>query len=93
MNRPSYQTRRSVTREQWARGLRYWWLGLVGAVAAALVFEIVALIWDLRIGPISMLVFGLPIFISGFFYGERLRQLGRRSSFLRVPEDSDDRPA
>ncbi len=69
----------------WEQSLRFWWLG--PAIVAALILGLSALsmFGDTVMGVWMALPF-LPVtFWAGFFYNERLRALGRRPRFGRVP--------
>lgn len=68
--------------KRWARDTREWWLwlsiGLVGVIAIPFVFG--------KYSPLGSVLYGLVVvlvtFQAGFFYNDRLRQLGKTRGFL-----------
>ncbi len=74
---------RAVDREKWVKGLRLWWVGLVVPYA---VVALGLVVWGSEIRfAVPMLVVIPSVFWSGFYYNERLRALGRKPRYGRVP--------
>ncbi len=82
--------RRPVTQKRWNQSLRLWWVGPMLAVLLLLLAQIVGIVWDIRFEPFSLLGIVPMVFISGFFYAHRLRQLGRQSGLRAMWEPCDD---
>lgn len=81
---------RLLDRERaWRRKVRFWWVPPVGFVLYG-----VNLAYEFGLGSwtVTLLFLAFFVFVAGYFYGQRLQQLGKDSSLrmFRKPRSVED---
>lgn len=76
--------------EQVRRRLKWWWVNPLSIVVVLLFLEVAQLVWGVQ--SHFFIFYVMPVmFISGFLYAERLRQLNQRSRFPFLWKAQDER--